>query len=73
MITLTEGMPAWAILTVLMVVTMTLSDVLNNTATAIVAAPVGIAMAEAARRVGGPVPDGRGRCRFGRVPDAHWP
>jgi di/tricarboxylate transporter len=44
--TLTEGLPAWAILTVLMVVTMTLSDVLNNTATAIVAAPVGIAMAE---------------------------
>ncbi|GLO69765.1 SLC13 family permease [Phaeobacter inhibens] len=42
---LTAGMPAWAILTVLMVVTMTLSDVLNNTATAIVAAPVGIQMA----------------------------
>ncbi|MEP5151630.1 SLC13 family permease [Planktotalea sp.] len=42
---LTEGMPAWAILTVLMVVTMTLSDVLNNTATTIVAAPVGIQMA----------------------------
>jgi di/tricarboxylate transporter len=43
---LTEGMPAWAILTVLMVVTMTLSDVLNNTATTIVAAPVGIQMAQ---------------------------
>ncbi|WP_425049635.1 SLC13 family permease [Psychromarinibacter sp. S121] len=43
---LTEGLPAWAILTVLMVVTMTLSDVLNNTATAIVAAPVGIRMAQ---------------------------
>ena len=42
---LTKGMPAWAILTVLMVVTMTLSDVLNNTATTIVAAPVGIQMA----------------------------
>ncbi len=42
---LTEGMPAWAILTVLMLVTMTLSDVLNNTATTIVAAPVGIQMA----------------------------
>jgi Di- and tricarboxylate transporters len=42
---LTAGWPAWAILTVLMVVTMTLSDVLNNTATAIVAAPVGIEMA----------------------------
>ncbi len=45
LIGLTDGLPAWAILTVLMVVTMTLSDVLNNTATAIVAAPVGIQMA----------------------------
>lgn len=44
---LTQGWPAWAVLTVLMVVTMTLSDVLNNTATAIVAAPVGIEMARA--------------------------
>lgn len=43
---LTEGLPAWMILTVLMVVTMTLSDVLNNTATTIVAAPVGIQMAQ---------------------------
>ncbi|WP_371226704.1 SLC13 family permease [Roseovarius sp. 2305UL8-3] len=42
---LTQGMPAWAILTVLMIVTMSLSDVLNNTATTIVAAPVGIQMA----------------------------
>ena len=45
LIWLTDGWPAWAILTVLMVVTMTLSDVLNNTATAIVAAPIGIEMA----------------------------
>ncbi|MEM7440050.1 MAG: SLC13 family permease [Pseudomonadota bacterium] len=45
LIGLTEGLPPWAILTVLMVVTMTLSDVLNNTATTIVAAPVGITMA----------------------------
>lgn len=43
---LTEGWPAWAVLSVLMVVTMTLSDVLNNTATAIVAAPVSIQMAQ---------------------------
>ncbi|WP_299738555.1 SLC13 family permease [uncultured Roseobacter sp.] len=42
----TGGLPAWAVLTVLMVVTMTLSDVLNNTATTIVAAPVGIQMAQ---------------------------
>jgi di/tricarboxylate transporter len=41
----TAGMPAWAVLTILMIVTMTLSDVLNNTATTIVAAPVAIQMA----------------------------
>ena len=46
LITLTMGMPAWAVLTVLMIVTMSLSDVLNNTATTIVAAPVGIQMAQ---------------------------
>jgi len=46
LVTLTDGLPAWAVLTVLMVVTMTLSDVLNNTATTIVAAPVAIGMAE---------------------------
>ncbi len=45
LISFSEGWPAWMILTVLMVVTMTLSDVLNNTATAIVAAPVAIQMA----------------------------
>ncbi|MEL7092910.1 MAG: SLC13 family permease [Pseudomonadota bacterium] len=46
LITLTDGLPAWAVLTVLMIVTMSLSDVLNNTATTIVAAPVGIQMAQ---------------------------
>ena len=46
LVSLTEGMPAWAILTILMIVTMSLSDVLNNTATTIVAAPVGIQMAQ---------------------------
>ncbi|MGB3243076.1 MAG: SLC13 family permease [Sulfitobacter sp.] len=43
---LTEGMAPWVVLSVLMIVTMTLSDVLNNTATTIVAAPVGIQMAQ---------------------------
>ncbi|KIN61718.1 TrkA-C domain protein [Sulfitobacter noctilucae] len=46
LLSLTEGMAPWIVLTVLMVVTMTLSDVLNNTATTIVAAPVGIQMAQ---------------------------
>ena len=42
---LTAGWPAWAVLTILMAVTMTMSDVLNNTATTIVAAPVAVQMA----------------------------
>jgi di/tricarboxylate transporter len=46
LISLTQGLAPWIALTVLMVVTMTLSDVLNNTATTIVAAPVGIQMAQ---------------------------
>ena len=46
LVSLTQGFPAWAVLTVLMIVTMTLSDLLNNTATTIVAAPVGIQMAQ---------------------------
>ncbi len=45
-VALTQGLPIWIILTVLMVVTMTLSDVLNNTATTIVAAPVAIQLAQ---------------------------
>jgi di/tricarboxylate transporter len=43
---LTGELAPWMILTVLMVVTMTLSDVLNNTATTIVAAPIAIQMAQ---------------------------
>jgi di/tricarboxylate transporter len=46
LVALTQGLAPWMILTVLMVVTMTLSDVLNNTATTIVAAPVAIQMAQ---------------------------
>ncbi|MBU2956597.1 SLC13 family permease [Paracoccus sp. 1_MG-2023] len=43
---LTEGYPAWAALVLLMAATMMLSDVLNNNATAIIAAPVSIRLAE---------------------------
>ena len=46
LIDITAGMAPWAILTILMIVTMSLSDVLNNTATTIVAAPIGIKMAQ---------------------------
>lgn len=42
---LTEGWPAVAVLTLLMIVTMALSDVLNNVATALIMAPVAIDIA----------------------------
>ena len=41
-----EGYPAWVVLTLLRVVTMTLSDVMNNTATAVIAAPIAIEVAK---------------------------
>ncbi|SET62572.1 SLC13 family permease [Paracoccus homiensis] len=43
---LTQGYPAWAGLALLMVSTMFMSDILNNNATTIIAAPVGIRLAE---------------------------
>ncbi len=42
----TQGWPAWAIVLVLMVTTMTLSDFLNNVATALIAAPIGVSVAQ---------------------------
>ncbi len=42
----TEGFGPVVVLTVLMVVTMTLSDVLNNVATALIAAPIGVDIAQ---------------------------
>ena len=42
----TAGLPAWAVLTVLMVVVMTLSDVLNNTATAVIGGPIAVDLAD---------------------------
>jgi len=44
-VNLTAGLPSWAVLTVLMVVIMTLSDVLNNTATAVIGAPIAVDIA----------------------------
>ncbi|MEM9010436.1 MAG: SLC13 family permease [Pseudomonadota bacterium] len=41
----TAGLPAWIVLAVLMAVTMTLSDLLNNTATTIIAAPIALDIA----------------------------
>ena len=42
---LSEGYAPWVVLTILMVVTMTLSDVMNNTATAVIAAPIAVEIA----------------------------
>jgi len=42
---LAADLPAWAVLAVLLIVTMTLSDLMNNAATAIVMAPIGAAIA----------------------------
>ena len=42
----TEGLPTVAVVALLMVITMTLSDVLNNVATALIAAPIGVEMAQ---------------------------
>ncbi|MGI9400159.1 MAG: SLC13 family permease [Rhizobiaceae bacterium] len=41
----TDGWPAWSVLLVLMAITMTLSDFLNNVATALIAAPIGLNVA----------------------------
>ncbi len=49
LLSLSEGYSPAVILTILMIITMTLSDVLNNVATAIIAAPVGL---EIANRLG---------------------
>lgn len=43
---LTDGMPVVAVLAILMIVTMTLSDVLNNVATALIAAPIAVDIAQ---------------------------
>ncbi|WP_455373796.1 SLC13 family permease [Limibacillus halophilus] len=40
-----ESLPAWIILAVLMVVTMLLTDIMNNAATAVLMAPIGLALA----------------------------
>jgi di/tricarboxylate transporter len=44
---LSSSLPPWAILTIIVAVTMTMSDFLNNVATALIAAPVSIEVANA--------------------------
>ena len=45
LVDISTGLPNWAVLTIMMALTMTLSDVLNNTATALVAAPIAVDVA----------------------------
>jgi len=44
-VAVTDGMPATVVLFILMIVVMTLSDVLNNTATAVIGAPIALEIA----------------------------
>ena len=67
---LSAGYSPVVVLTLLVVVTMTLSDVMNNTATAVIAAPIAVEIALRLNVSPGSVPDGRRRRRVLRVPDA---
>ncbi|MDH3375561.1 MAG: SLC13 family permease [Gammaproteobacteria bacterium] len=44
-VSLTGGVPVWAVLTLILVVTMFLSDIINNAATALVMAPISVGVA----------------------------
>ena len=46
LVDVSAGLPAWVILTLVLVVTMTLSDIMNNAATAVVMAPISVGIAE---------------------------
>ena len=67
---LSAGFSPVVVLTLLVVVTMTLSDVMNNTATAVIAAPIAVEIAVATRGESGPVSDGRCGRGILRFPDA---
>ena len=44
-VNMTESLPAWSILALIMVITMCLSDVINNAATALIMAPISVGIA----------------------------
>ena len=46
-VALTDGLPPWIAIAILLVVTMTLSDFLNNVATTLIAAPIAVSIAAA--------------------------
>ena len=45
-VTQTSNLPAWGVLTIIMIITMTLSDFLNNVATALITAPIAVSVAQ---------------------------
>ena len=69
-VALAQGYPPSVVLALLVIVTMTLSDVLNNTATTVIAAPIAIDMANKLGVNPDCIPDGRGGCGVLRLPDA---
>ena len=70
---ISAGFSPVVVLTLLVVVTMTLSDVMNNTATAVIAAPIAVEIASRARRQSRSVSHGSGSRGVVRFPDADWP
>jgi di/tricarboxylate transporter len=45
MVNLTAGLPIWLILSLVMIITMCLSDIINNAATALIMAPISVGIA----------------------------
>ncbi len=44
-VTLTDGLPIWAIMALMLIITMLLTDIINNAATALVMAPIAVGIA----------------------------
>ena len=44
-VSMTQSLPSWSILTIIMVLTMCLSDIINNAATALIMAPISVGIA----------------------------
>jgi len=44
-VNMTQNLPNWFILTLIMIITMCLSDIINNAATALIMAPIGVSIA----------------------------
>ena len=44
-VNLTEGLPPWTVIALIMIITMCLSDIINNAATALIMAPISVSIA----------------------------